>query len=203
MNSTSGRFRLSVLLAAILMVGCPDSGSAGDDVCVPGATQPCTGPAACAGGQSCLLDGSAWGECLCAAPSPSDAGTDAGSSLDAGMDAGSSPMDECINLADQAVLMTDGGDASSIAEECAITTCLSVLATEDRDTASACVHDCMDLSSVSALSADCASCYVNSALCKALECAGDCFTGPSPGCDGCFAMNCAVEMEVCAGFMVP
>jgi hypothetical protein len=33
--------------------------------CVPGATQACVGPAACAGGQSCLSDGSGFGACDC------------------------------------------------------------------------------------------------------------------------------------------
>ncbi|HEX6278088.1 MAG TPA: hypothetical protein VFZ53_33820 [Polyangiaceae bacterium] len=35
--------------------------------CVPGATQACVGPAACAGGQSCLPDGSGFGQCDCGA----------------------------------------------------------------------------------------------------------------------------------------
>jgi hypothetical protein len=41
--------------------------------CVPGATQPCTGPAGCQGGQACALDGTAFGACDCGpppAPSP-------------------------------------------------------------------------------------------------------------------------------------
>jgi len=33
--------------------------------CVPGATQPCVGPAACSGGQACLADGSGFGPCDC------------------------------------------------------------------------------------------------------------------------------------------
>jgi hypothetical protein len=33
--------------------------------CVPGATQTCVGPGACAGGQSCLSDGSGFGACDC------------------------------------------------------------------------------------------------------------------------------------------
>ncbi len=33
--------------------------------CVPGATQTCVGPGACAGGQSCLPDGSGFGACDC------------------------------------------------------------------------------------------------------------------------------------------
>jgi hypothetical protein len=34
-------------------------------MCVPGATQTCVGPGACAGGQSCLPDGSGFGACDC------------------------------------------------------------------------------------------------------------------------------------------
>jgi hypothetical protein len=33
--------------------------------CVPGTTQTCVGPGACAGGQACLADGSAFGACDC------------------------------------------------------------------------------------------------------------------------------------------
>jgi hypothetical protein len=33
--------------------------------CVPGTTQACVGPAACAGGQACLPDGSGFGQCDC------------------------------------------------------------------------------------------------------------------------------------------
>ena len=36
-------------------------------VCVPGATQACVGPAACAGGQACLPDGSGFEQCNCGA----------------------------------------------------------------------------------------------------------------------------------------
>jgi hypothetical protein len=46
-------------------------------VCVPGITQACVGPAACAGGQACLPDGSGFGPCTCAAPAGSpDGGVD-------------------------------------------------------------------------------------------------------------------------------
>ena len=34
-------------------------------VCVPGATQACVGPAACAGGQACVADGSGFAPCDC------------------------------------------------------------------------------------------------------------------------------------------
>jgi hypothetical protein len=36
--------------------------------CVPGVTQACVGPAACAGGQACLPDGSGFTQCDCGAP---------------------------------------------------------------------------------------------------------------------------------------
>lgn len=36
--------------------------------CVPGSSQACVGPAACAGGQACLPDGSGFGPCDCGAP---------------------------------------------------------------------------------------------------------------------------------------
>jgi hypothetical protein len=42
------------------------SGATGPTVCIPGETQPCFGPGACAGGQSCLADGSGYGACECA-----------------------------------------------------------------------------------------------------------------------------------------
>ena len=34
-------------------------------VCTPGATQPCTGPAGCSGGQRCNENGLVWGICDC------------------------------------------------------------------------------------------------------------------------------------------
>jgi len=39
-------------------------------VCAAGATQECIGPGACAGGQSCLPDGSGWGACDCGTATP-------------------------------------------------------------------------------------------------------------------------------------
>ena len=43
--------------------------------CIPGATQSCIGPGACRGGQQCLRDGTAFGDCDCgagaASPPPS------------------------------------------------------------------------------------------------------------------------------------
>ena len=40
----------------------------GHPACVPGGTQSCVGPAACAGGQACLPDGSGFSRCDCGAP---------------------------------------------------------------------------------------------------------------------------------------
>jgi hypothetical protein len=39
--------------------------SASKSVCTPGATQPCTGPGGCSGGQSCVDDGSKFSPCDC------------------------------------------------------------------------------------------------------------------------------------------
>lgn len=44
--------------------------------CAPGQTQECVGPGACAGGQSCLPDGSGFGPCDCG-PGDAGAGADA------------------------------------------------------------------------------------------------------------------------------
>ena len=38
-------------------------------ICIAGSTQRCIGPGACVGGQTCNDGGTAWGPCLCAAPS--------------------------------------------------------------------------------------------------------------------------------------
>ncbi len=54
----------------------PSAAAAPAPLCVPGTTQPCVGPGACAGGQACLPDGSGFGRCDCApapAPAPSAA----------------------------------------------------------------------------------------------------------------------------------
>ena len=67
--------RLSTwLVAAAVAALAPSCGS--DDspsnpgnkqLCQPGSTQPCTGPAACQGGQTCTSDGKSWGSCDCGA----------------------------------------------------------------------------------------------------------------------------------------
>ncbi len=67
--------RLSTwLVAAAVAALAPSCGS--DDspsnpgskqLCQPGSTQPCTGPAACQGGQTCASDGKSWGSCDCGA----------------------------------------------------------------------------------------------------------------------------------------
>lgn len=49
-----------------------------EPLCVPGKSEPCTGPGACAGGQACKGDGSGYEACLCAAGSgEADAGSGA------------------------------------------------------------------------------------------------------------------------------
>lgn len=45
--------------------------------CRPGETQRCIGPAACEGGQACLLDGSAFGPCDCGHTTPESTGGEA------------------------------------------------------------------------------------------------------------------------------
>jgi hypothetical protein len=51
--------------------------AAPDQLCVPGVTQLCLGPAACRGGQACLADGRGWGACDCGKGAQNDAGTGA------------------------------------------------------------------------------------------------------------------------------
>jgi hypothetical protein len=46
-----------------------------DQLCVPGVTQLCLGPAACRGAQACLSDGRGYGPCDCGAASAPDAGS--------------------------------------------------------------------------------------------------------------------------------
>jgi hypothetical protein len=48
----------------------PEEKAAEARVCAPGATQACVGTAGCKGGQSCLMNGSAYGLCDCGAPAP-------------------------------------------------------------------------------------------------------------------------------------
>lgn len=43
-------------------------------LCIPGVTQLCLGPAACRGAQACLPDGCGYGPCDCGTPQPHDAG---------------------------------------------------------------------------------------------------------------------------------
>ncbi|MEO8181996.1 MAG: hypothetical protein ABI895_24445 [Deltaproteobacteria bacterium] len=48
-----------------------------DQLCIPGVTQLCLGPAACRGAQACLADGRGYGPCDCGTSPTSDAGTGA------------------------------------------------------------------------------------------------------------------------------
>jgi hypothetical protein len=48
-----------------------------DQLCIPGVTQLCLGPAACRGAQGCLADGRGYGPCDCGAAAPGDAGSSA------------------------------------------------------------------------------------------------------------------------------
>ncbi|HEY2406236.1 MAG TPA: hypothetical protein VGI10_09545 [Polyangiaceae bacterium] len=52
--------------APVLVPVAPSS----ERACTPGTTQRCVGVGACAGGQACLADGSAFGPCDCGAPPP-------------------------------------------------------------------------------------------------------------------------------------
>jgi len=45
-----------------------------DQLCIPGVTQLCLGPAACRGAQACLADGRGYGPCDCGTSPTSDAG---------------------------------------------------------------------------------------------------------------------------------
>lgn len=49
--------------------------STGQQVCIPGSTQLCNGPGACAGAQSCLNDGSGYTPCDCSTGSTSSGGS--------------------------------------------------------------------------------------------------------------------------------
>jgi hypothetical protein len=46
-----------------------------DQLCIPGVTQLCLGPAACRGAQACLADGRGYGRCDCGTASANDAGS--------------------------------------------------------------------------------------------------------------------------------
>lgn len=59
-----GSLALSALAFALLGQGCGSSGPAGA-ACEPGDTRACVGPAACAGGQSCAVDGNGFTPCDC------------------------------------------------------------------------------------------------------------------------------------------
>jgi hypothetical protein len=48
-----------------------------DQLCIPGVTQLCLGPAACRGAQGCLADGRGYGPCDCGTVAPGDAGSSA------------------------------------------------------------------------------------------------------------------------------
>jgi len=78
MRATSNRFCMLFLLAT-LNGGCRASSSTDTtDVCVPGATQTCTGPGSCKGGQQCDADGKAWGACDCGNQTGGSGGADSG-----------------------------------------------------------------------------------------------------------------------------
>ncbi len=55
----------------------PAPALAPDQLCIPGTTQLCLGPAACRGAQACLADGRGYGVCDCGSAPARDAGTGA------------------------------------------------------------------------------------------------------------------------------
>jgi len=73
--------------------------------CVPGASVACTGPSGCAGGQSCLADGTGYGACDCGAPG--DAGAADVATVEAGQgDAGAADAlaaDDATQTGDAAI----------------------------------------------------------------------------------------------------
>lgn len=60
-----------IATVALLAVACGDGGEetraplGQAQVCAPGRSEPCTGPAGCQGGQVCDDDGAGYGECVC------------------------------------------------------------------------------------------------------------------------------------------
>ncbi len=74
MAMKKGPLMRAVFLAA-LGVACGGSDdktgtNVSEQVCVPGKSDPCTGPGGCSGGQVCNAEGTGFGECVC---SPQDA----------------------------------------------------------------------------------------------------------------------------------
>lgn len=135
---------------------------------------------------------------LTAALALTGCGDDSGD--DPPVDAGPTLVDECLNPADEAVLMSDGGDASSIATDCATMDCFSFLISGTPEEQEMCMNTCMDSSTVAALSDNCTACYVNTALCAASQCAGQCFADPNATiCTDCVATNCTPGFETCSG----
>ncbi len=78
---------LAALAAAWITLACGSSSDSEpngvDRVCDPGATQECTGPAGCRGGQQCRDDGSGWSGCDCGGGA-SGAGGSGGAPVDGG-----------------------------------------------------------------------------------------------------------------------
>ncbi len=64
-QATAGEARGKPTAPASTASASPESKSPVARVCVPGATQACLGPGACAGAQACLTDGTGFGPCDC------------------------------------------------------------------------------------------------------------------------------------------
>ena len=116
------------------------------------------------------------------------------------------PLDQCLNAADEGVLMSDGGDAFSILDSCAYGACMPALIsyTSDPDGAEMCMSDCFGASSAGALSDGCSQCYVDFSLCAASACLAPCgVMMDMVACQACTAMNCASAFEECSGLTAP
>jgi hypothetical protein len=75
----------AVSTAAVAPAVVPAAVPSGDQVCVPGVTQLCLGPAACRGAQACLASGRGFGPCDCGTAASTSASEPAPMSSDAGV----------------------------------------------------------------------------------------------------------------------
>lgn len=126
--------------------------------------------------------------------------------MDAGMDSGpAAPMDQCTNAADLMVLTADGNDASEVATDCAVVTCIAELTSALFDpsqipAAEACMDACLAASSVGNLSDGCSSCFVGASTCAVLECGITCQPDPlAQVCTDCRDANCTPTFDTCTG----
>lgn len=191
-------------LLLLLAVGCGDD--AVEAVCIPGSTQTCAGQGACDGDRRCNLEGSDWGDCICA--TPDDGGVDAGA-RDAGADAGASPnLDQFLAPSDRAILEAsygDGGTLSgidrvdSVMRDCARNECIDELVDREHGPIDACMSNCLDTSAVSGLSVGCRGCFIDEVDCGYSNCVVPCITGNGSECMACLDLLCAPRRAACIG----